>query len=146
MKLCPAILLFPFFWQCQAQNQNVFFVIYTRANKTNGIVLNEESNLTNIEGFSRKFRNYFIVHGFQSSASSSWVPTMATALLQKNEYSNVFAVDWSSLAMVPTVFDYETAVGNIYVAIREIRNLLQVFIEQRQILIANGLLDVHCIG
>lgn len=123
-----------------------FFKLFTNKNFTHGLSIDESSVLTNIDGYSVTHRSYFVIHGYQASTESEWVTEMAKTLLQYDRKSNVFVVDWSNVAVTPSILDYEKVVINMNQSVREIRSIAKSFIDRKYLTVTNGTLDVHCIG
>jgi hypothetical protein len=131
---------------CYSQNGSLFFVLFTNNGSPNGTRLSENTTLTSIPGFLSESKVYLIIHGFLASTQSSWVPEMASALLQNDPNSQVLAFDWSNISDVSNVLEYEKVVDEMNQTVRQLQSMLENYIEKGYFKISNCTLDVHCIG
>ena len=97
----------------------------------------------------RNCTNYMIVHGYRSNAQKSWILNLTKELFKKNENTNVFVIDWSSISSSINYF----AVGKekkFYKVNSRMILLFDDLIKSGYIsneTVANGLqLNLHCIG
>lgn len=111
------------------------------------VTLNVNDDLTKYSGFCSdpSCVNYFLIHGFQASSDSSWVADLKNALFKQNSNINVFLVDWSK-GSSNGYFEYETAVQNINVTVRELSSYVIAFTRKNYFTLTDGIINVHCIG
>lgn len=85
---------------------NPSYTMYTRTNRNAGQGFDHNSAVPPAFGAGR--RTAFLAHGYQSSGSSGWLPTMKDALLDREDI-NVVIVDWQGGA---DIVNYNQAASN----------------------------------
>ena len=121
--------------------------LYT--SESNGTIIDENHNLTQVAGFNGDFPNYILTHGFLGSGRNSWIINLKDSLLKYDPKSNVFILDWSKGSQQSNPLKYAVAVDYLNkVTVVELANYFSNFIYNGYIKVKLEwpLLPIHCIG
>ncbi|XP_044018562.1 pancreatic triacylglycerol lipase-like, partial [Aphidius gifuensis] len=112
---------FSYLQKSTSSSLKVFIKLYTRNNSLSHILINPDDNINlNLSYFNIERKSVFIIHGFMTPATESWMDHMKNAYLEYEDV-NVFVIDWTEHSFV---WNYYKAIENSLEVGKIVSNLI----------------------